>query len=106
MEHAHEIGARVDRVDIEEDLIFAETPGQVIGEPAGIARRIVSPVADEDPWGHGRLGVRPMIRLAQPRDAARVHTSTNRQARALDQWRGISAWQFWRPRNRQDISTT
>jgi hypothetical protein len=75
MEHTHEVGARIDRVDIEEDLIFPETSGQVVGEPAGIARRIVSPVADEDPWWHRRLGARPMIRLAQPRDAERVHTS-------------------------------
>ena len=56
VQHVDEVGARVDCVDIEEDLISAETSSQVVGEPAGIARRIVSAIADEDPWWHQGLG--------------------------------------------------
>jgi hypothetical protein len=58
MEDSHEVGSRIDRIDVEEDLFFAEAPVQVIGQATGIARRIISPVADEDTWWHRGL-VRP-----------------------------------------------
>ena len=47
-----EVGARLYRVDVQEHLSPAEAPVHVIGETTGLAGRVVSSVADEDPWWH------------------------------------------------------
>ena len=52
LQDADEVGARIDRVDVQEHLASAEAPVHVIGETTGLARRILSSVADEDPWWH------------------------------------------------------
>jgi hypothetical protein len=61
LQDLHEVGAGLDGVDVEEHAIRTEAPLQMVGEPAGIARRVVSPVADEDALGHEDRA-RPMIR--------------------------------------------
>ena len=43
-----EIDSRIDAVDVQKDPPLAEASLQVVGEPAGIARHVVSAVADED----------------------------------------------------------
>ena len=58
LEHLDEVGARLDGFDVEEEAIGAEALLQVIGEPAGLAGRVVAAIADEDPRaGHGRKNV-------------------------------------------------
>src|SRR5262245_27566993 len=52
LQHADEVGAWINRVDVEEYLTLTESLVQVIGQTSGLAGRIVSPVADKDPWWH------------------------------------------------------
>jgi hypothetical protein len=56
-------------------VTLTESPVQVIGQTSGVAGRIVSPVADKDPWWHqgirrvpGRFPQRQERRMAVLRD--------------------------------------
>ena len=47
VDHIDEVHARLDRVDVHEDLV-AEMIGQRVIQPAGGVRRVLSSIADED----------------------------------------------------------
>jgi hypothetical protein len=46
-DHVGEVVPELNRVDVPDDLLPAEVPGQPVGQPAGLVRRIGTPVADE-----------------------------------------------------------
>jgi len=46
-DHVGEVVPELNRVDVPDDLLPAEMPGQPVGQPRGLVRRIGTPVADE-----------------------------------------------------------
>ena len=73
LEHLDEVGARLDGFDVEEDAIGAEALLQVIGEPSGLAGRVVATIADEDPAAsHGRKNV-----SSRPADITPIHAASD-----------------------------
>jgi hypothetical protein len=72
LQHLDEIGARLDGFDVEEDAIGAEALLQMIGEPSGLAGRVVAAIADEDRG--------PVTAAAPPRPGRRSSDQIHHQA--------------------------
>jgi hypothetical protein len=65
VDRIHEVQARLDRVQVAEDLIRAEVRPEVRLEPIRVGQRVVAPVVDENAVRRrllDRLNVQPALR--------------------------------------------